>query len=106
MPGSISAPSSPSCKVVRTFDGGAKHDGLRAECSIRQARRLCPSPERLLRQPTLVEQKRLDSFTAPFTVLRLLTLMNMAYEAAKKKRAEPYNKIVAELPEMRRVPWT
>jgi hypothetical protein len=26
----------------------------------------------------------------------------MSYEAAKKKRAEPYTKIVEELPEMRR----
>jgi hypothetical protein len=38
---------------------------------------------------------------APFTVLRLLTLLKMSYEAAKK-RAEPYTKIVEELPEMRR----
>ncbi len=34
-------------------------------------------------------------------VLRLLTPLKMSYEAAKK-RAEPYNKIVSELPEMRR----
>ncbi len=34
-------------------------------------------------------------------VLRLLTPLTMTYEAAKK-RAEPYNKIVGELPEMRR----
>lgn len=38
---------------------------------------------------------------APFTVLRLLTPLKMSYEAAKK-RAEPYPKIVEELPEMRR----
>ena len=37
--------------------------------------------------------------TAQFTVLRLLTPLNMPYEAAKK-RAQPYNKIVGELPEM------
>ena len=42
-----------------------------------------------------------ETFTAPFTVLRLLTPLKMSYEAAKK-RAEPYNKIVAELPDMRR----
>jgi uncharacterized protein YecE (DUF72 family) len=36
-----------------------------------------------------------------FTVLRLLTPLKMSYEAAKK-RAEPYTKIVEELPEMRR----
>lgn len=51
--------------------------------------------------PPLAEQhQRMDSFTAPFTVLRLLTPLKMTYEAAKK-RAEPYDKIVGELPEMR-----
>jgi hypothetical protein len=43
----------------------------------------------------------MGSFTAPFPVLRLLTSLKMSYEAAKK-RAEPYTKIVEELPEMRR----
>lgn len=42
-----------------------------------------------------------DCFTAPFTVLRLLTPLKMSYEAARK-RAEPYTKIVEELSEMRR----
>ncbi len=52
--------------------------------------------------PPLAEQrKRLETFTAPFTVLRLLTPLKMTYEAAKK-RAEPYDKIVGVLPEMRR----
>ncbi len=52
--------------------------------------------------PPLAEQhKRLEAFTAPFTVVRLLTPLKMSYEAAKK-RAEPYDKIVGELPEMRR----
>ena len=51
--------------------------------------------------PPLAEQhQRMGSFTAPFTVLRLLTPLKMTYEAAKK-RAEPYTKIVGELPEMR-----
>ena len=51
--------------------------------------------------PPLAEQhKRMETFTAPFTVLRLLTPLKISYEAAKK-RAEPYNKIVGELPEMR-----
>ena len=36
-----------------------------------------------------------------FTVLRLLTPLEMSYEAAKK-RAEPYTKLVEELPQMRR----
>jgi uncharacterized protein YecE (DUF72 family) len=52
--------------------------------------------------PTLSDQhSRMGSFSAPFTVLRLLTPLKMSYEAAKK-RAEPYNKIVGELTEMRR----
>jgi uncharacterized protein YecE (DUF72 family) len=52
--------------------------------------------------PPLAEQhRRMERFTAPFTVLRLLTPLNMSYEEAKK-RAAPYTKIVAELPEMRR----
>lgn len=51
--------------------------------------------------PPLTEQhQRMEHFTAPFTVLRLLTPLKMTYEAAKK-RAEPYTKIVGELPEMR-----
>jgi len=53
--------------------------------------------------PSLREQhQRMEnSFTASFTVLRLLTPLKMSYEAAKK-RAEPYTKIVEEIPEMRR----
>ena len=52
--------------------------------------------------PSLAEQhQRLERFTAPFTVLRLLTPLKMTYDAAKA-RAEPYNKIVGELPEVRR----
>ena len=51
--------------------------------------------------PLLDQHQRMDTFTAPFTVLRLLTPLKMSYEAAKK-RAEPYNKIVGELPEMRK----
>ena len=51
--------------------------------------------------PLLDQHQRMGTFTAPFTVLRLLTPLNMSYEAAKK-RAEPYNKIVGELPDMRR----
>jgi len=35
------------------------------------------------------------------SVLRLLTPLKMSYDAAKK-RAEPYTKIVEELPQMRR----
>jgi hypothetical protein len=46
--------------------------------------------------PALAEQhQHMERFTAPFVVLRLLTPLQMSYEAAKK-RAEPYNKIVQE----------
>jgi uncharacterized protein YecE (DUF72 family) len=52
--------------------------------------------------PSLAEQhNRMGRFTAPFTVLRLLTPLKISYEAAKK-RAQPYTMIVGEIPEMRR----
>ena len=52
--------------------------------------------------PPLADQHtRMQGFTAAFTVLRLLTPLGMSYAAAKK-RAEPYTKIVEELPQMRR----
>lgn len=52
--------------------------------------------------PALAEQHiQMQGFTAAITVLRLLTPLKMSYEAAKK-RAEPYDKIVGELPDMRR----
>ena len=48
--------------------------------------------------PSLADQhQRMGRFTVPFTVLRLLTPLKILYEAAKK-RAEPYTKIVGELP--------
>ena len=52
--------------------------------------------------PPLAHQHRKlsSTFTAPFVVLRLLTPLGMSYEAAVK-RAEPYNRIVQELPDMR-----
>ncbi len=51
--------------------------------------------------PLLEQHRRLEErFTAPFTVIRLLTPPNMPYEIAKK-RAAPYNKIVEVLPQMR-----
>ncbi len=52
--------------------------------------------------PPLAEQhRRMERFTAPFTVIRLLTPLKMTYEAAKK-RAVPYDRIVGELPQMRK----
>ena len=51
--------------------------------------------------PALAEQHaRLGGFTAPFTLLRLLTPLNMSYEAARTRTA-PYTRIVGELPQMR-----
>ena len=51
--------------------------------------------------PSLAGQhQRMGTFTAPFSVFRLQTPLKITHEAAKK-RAEPYNKIVGELPEMR-----
>jgi hypothetical protein len=47
--------------------------------------------------PPLVDHhQRLGDFTAPFTVFRLLTPLDMTYEAAKI-RAAPYDKIVGPL---------
>ena len=53
--------------------------------------------------PPLAEQhkRQQETFTAPFTVFRLLTPLRMSYEQAKQQAA-PYTKIVAELQEMRR----
>jgi len=52
--------------------------------------------------PPLAEQyTRMQGFPVVFTVLRLLTPLKMSYDAAKR-RAEPYTKIVEELPHMQR----
>jgi len=52
--------------------------------------------------PLLHQHKRMEErFTAPFTVIRLLTPLNMPYEVAKR-RAAPYNKIVGVLSQMRK----
>jgi uncharacterized protein YecE (DUF72 family) len=53
--------------------------------------------------PPLAEQHRRmqERFTAPFTMIRLLTPLNMSHEAAVQ-RASPYNKIVGVLPQMRK----
>lgn len=42
-----------------------------------------------------------ECFTAPFTILRLLTPLKMTYAAAEE-RAEPYTSIVEELLDMSR----
>ncbi len=52
--------------------------------------------------PLQAQRHRMEErFTAPLTVVRLLTVLKMTYETAKK-RAKPYAKIVEELPEMGR----
>jgi len=51
--------------------------------------------------PLAAQHTRLGRFTAPFTVLRLLTPLGLSYERAKQQ-ALPYTRIVQELPEMRR----
>ena len=92
------------------------HENFRYSVEIRNASLLGPDYRKILEHhgvahvynhwsymPPLRDQhQRMEErFTAPFTVLRLLTPLKMSYEAAKK-RAEPYTKIVEELPEMRR----
>lgn len=103
------------CSRLDTFFGQLPKD-LRYAVEIRNAGLLGPDYRQVLEHhgvahvynhwsymPSLMDQyQRMEQpFTAPFTVLRLLTPLKMSYEAAKK-RAEPYTKIVEELPEMRR----
>jgi len=102
------------CTRLDTFFGQIPTD-FRYAVEIRNAGLLGPDYREVLERhgvahfynhwsymPPLVEQhRRMEGFTAPFTVLRLLTPLKMTYEAAKK-RAEPYTKIVRELPDMRR----
>ncbi len=97
-----------------TFFGQLPRD-FRYAVEVRNAELLGPEYRRVLERhavahvynhwswmPPLTEQhRRMEEFTAPFTVFRLLTPLKMTYETAKK-RAAPYNKIVGELPEMRR----
>ena len=48
-----------------------------------------------------VQHKRLhETFTAPFTLIRLLTPLRVGYEAAVKL-AHPFNRLVHPLPHMR-----
>jgi uncharacterized protein YecE (DUF72 family) len=102
------------CSHLNTFFGQLSKD-FRYAVEIRNGGLLGPDYRQVLEHhgvahvynhwsymPPLAEQhQRMERFTAPFTVLRLLTPLKMTYEAAKK-RAEPYPKIVEELPEMRR----
>lgn len=102
------------CTRLDTFFGQLSND-FQYAVEIRNASVLGPDYRKVLEthgvghvynhwsyMPPLAEQHELmETFTAPFTVLRLLTPLKISYEAAKK-RAEPYTKIVGELPEMRR----
>lgn len=102
------------CSRLDTFFGQLPKD-FRYAVEIRNASLLGPGYRKVLEHcgvahvcnhwsymPPLRDQHRRmeECFTAPFTVLRLLTPLKMSYAAAKK-RAEPYTKIVEELPEMR-----
>ncbi len=101
------------CSRLDTFFGQLPKD-FRYAVEIRNAGLLGPDYRKVLEHhgvahvynhwsymPSLRDQhQRMEHFTAPFTVLRLLTPLKMSYEAAKK-RAEPYTKIVEELPDMR-----
>lgn len=50
--------------------------------------------------PPISEQLKYDSLTADFILARILTPLGMGYEATVQK-FEPYDKIIAPLPEMR-----
>jgi uncharacterized protein YecE (DUF72 family) len=103
------------CSRLEIFFGQLPQD-FRYAVEIRNAGLLRPDYRKVLEHhgvahvynhwssmPSLRDQhhRMEEQFTASFTVLRLLTPLKMSYEAAKK-RAEPYTKIVEELPEMRR----
>lgn len=103
------------CSRLDTFFGQLPKD-FRYAVEIRNAGFLGPDYRKVLENhgvahvynhwsymPSLREQHHLmeERFTAPFTVVRLLTPLQMSYEAAKK-RVEPYTKIVEALQEMRR----
>ena len=98
------------CGLLDTFFGKLPKD-FRYFAEIRNPGLLGPAYRQVLEthgighvynhwssMPTLADQHScMNTFTAPFTMLRLLTPLKMSYEAAKK-RAEPYDKIVGELP--------
>jgi len=102
------------CSRLDTFFGQLPKD-FRYAVEIRNVGLLGPDYRKMLENhgvahvynhwsympPLRVQHQRMEEhFTAPFTVLRLLTPLKMSYEAAKT-RAEPYTKIVEELPAMR-----
>jgi uncharacterized protein YecE (DUF72 family) len=107
-------PAEEFCARLDRFFGQVPKD-FRYAVEVRNAELLGPAYRAVLERhavahvynhwswmPGLAEQhRRMERFTAPFTVFRLLTPLKMTYEAAKK-RAAPYNTIVGELPEMRR----
>ena len=103
------------CSRLDRFFGQLPND-LRYAVEIRAAGILGPDYRKILEShgvahvynhwsympPLLQQHKRMEErFTAPFTVIRLLTPLNMSHEAAIK-RAAPYNKIVGVLPHMRK----
>lgn len=103
------------CSQLDQFFNRLPHD-FRYAVEIRNAGLLGPDYRKVLEShgvahvynhwsympPLLHQHKRMeDRFTAPFTVIRLLTPLNMPYEVAKR-RAAPYDKIVEVLPQMRK----
>lgn len=103
------------CSRLDRFFGQLPND-FRYAVEIRNAGLLGPDYQKVLERhgiahvynhwsymPPLLQQHKWmeECFTAPFTVIRLLTPLNMPYEFAKK-RAAPYNKIVEALPQMRK----
>lgn len=103
------------CSRLDTFLGQLPKD-FRYAVEIRNAGLLGPDYRKVLEHhgvahiynhwsfmPSLQDQhQRMEErFTAPFTVLRLLTPLKMSYEAAKR-RAKPYDKVISELLGMHR----
>lgn len=70
---------------------------------ILKANRVAHVYNHLYGMPSLLEQHQAlgSSFSAPFTVMRLLTPRDMAYHEAVKAY-QPYHRIVRPLPDMRR----
>lgn len=103
------------CSRLDRFFGQLPND-FRYAVEIRNAALLGPGYRKVLEShgvghvynhwsymPPLQQQhmRMEERFTAPFTVIRLLTPLNISHEAAVK-RAAPYNKIVEVLPQMRK----
>ena len=76
------------------------HLGFFCRIDITSNAIVCPTEARG-RISSCSEIRHVDQVSHRLLQLRLLTTLKMSYEAAKK-RAEPYTKIMEELPQMRR----